>query len=160
MKQISDYLKVLEDSLLKKATILQALLEISNRQGELADDEMFDLDAFEVTMDQKEALLQQLDELDEGFDSVFQKIEAEVKAQKELYKDSIQTLQQLIRKCTDLGVEIQATEQRNKAKLAVKFADQQREIREVKTSSKVATTYYKSMSGKHSDDSYFMDQKK
>lgn len=160
MNQVSDYLNILEESLTKKTAILQALLEASKRQSELAGEEDFDLNAFEETMDQKEALLQQLEELDEGFDSVFQKIEAEVKVNKDTYKDSIQVLQQLIRKCTDLGVEIQATEERNRTKLAMKFADQQREIREVKTSSKVATTYYKSMSGKHSDDSYFMDQKK
>lgn len=160
MNQVSDYLNILEESLTKKAALLQALLEASNRQSELAGEEGFDLDAFEDTMDQKEALLQQLEELDEGFDSVFQKVEAEVKANKDSYKDSIQVLQQWIRKCTDLGVEIQATEERNKAKLALKFAEQQREIREVKTSSKVATTYYKSMSNKHSEDSYFMDQKK
>lgn len=160
MKQVSDYLKILEESLSKKITILQALLEVCNRQSELAEAEGFDLDAFEVTMDQKEMLLQQLEELDEGFESVFEEIQTEVKTHKDAYKDSIQSLQQLIRKCTDLGVEIQATEERNKAKLMVKFADQQREIREVKTSSKVATTYYKSMSGKQSEDSYFMDQKK
>lgn len=160
MNQISDYLKILEESLSKKVTVLQALLEVCDRQSELAEGDGFDLDAFELTMDQKDTLLLQLEELDEGFESVFEEIQAEVKAHKDAYKDSIQMLQQLIRKCTDLGVEIQATEERNKAKLAVKFADQQREIREVKTSSKVATTYYKSMSGKHSEDSYFMDQKK
>lgn len=160
MKSIPDYLSVLEESLVKKTTILQALLEASQSQTALAEGEGFDLDAFEETMDQKESLLLQLEELDAGFDSVFQKVEAEIKKNKEQYKNEIQNLQQLIRKCTDLGVEIQTTEERNKAKLAVKFADQQREMREVKTSNKVATTYYKAMSKSASTDSYFMDQKK
>lgn len=160
MEQVSDYLKVLEESLSRKLTVLQALLEASNRQGVLAEEETFDLDAFEGTMDQKEELLSQLEKLDEGFDSVFRKIETEVKENKELYKEEVQTLQQLIRQCTDVSVEIQATEARNKAKLSVKFADQQKELRQVKTSNKVAATYYKSMTNTQNTDSYYMDQKK
>lgn len=160
MKKVSDYLKVLEESLSKKLTILQALLEASNRQGILAEEEAFDLDAFEVTMDQKEELLSRLEELDEGFDSVFRKVETEVKEHQELYRVEVQTLQQLIRQCTDASVEIQAVEARNKAKLAVKFADQQKELRQVKTSNKVASTYYKSMTNSQTSDAYYMDQKK
>ena len=160
MEKVSNYLKVLEESLSKKLTVLQALLEASNRQGELAEEEAFDLDAFETTMDQKEELLSQLEKLDEGFESVFRKIETEVKENKELYKEEVGMLQQLIRQCTDVSVEIQATEARNKAKLSVKFADQQKELRQIKTSNKVAATYYKSMTNTQNTDSYYMDQKK
>lgn len=160
MKQVSDYLKILEESLSKKVTILQALLEESKHQGELADSEDFDLDVFEETLEQKDALLNQLEELDNGFDSVFDQIQAEVKQDAKEYKTEIQSLQQLIRKCTDIGVEIQATEERNKAKLAVKFAGQQRELRQIKTSTQVASTYYKSMSSQHMSDPYFLDEKK
>lgn len=160
MKQVSDYLKVLEESLSKKLTVLQALLEASNRQGILADEEDFDLGSFEEAMDQKEELLSQLEELDKGFDSVFQKIESEVKENQELYREEVLVLQQLIRQCTDVSVEIQAMEARNKAKLSVKFADQQKELRQIKTSNKVATTYYKSMTNTQTTDAYYMDQKK
>lgn len=160
MKKVADYLKILEESLSKKLSVLQALLEASNRQSVLADEEEFDLDAFEETMDQKEALLSQLEELDEGFDSVFRKIETKVKENQDLYKNEIGALQQLIRQCTDISVEIQAAEERNKAKLSVKFADQQKEIRQIKTTNKVAATYYKSMTNTQTADPYFMDQKK
>ncbi|MDE7366007.1 MAG: flagellar protein FliT [Lachnospiraceae bacterium] len=160
MEKVSNYLKVLEESLSKKLTVLQALLEASNRQGELAEEETFDLDLFETTMDQKEELLSQLEKLDEGFDSVFRKIETEVKENKEFYKEEVLMLQQLIRQCTDVSVEIQAAEARNKAKLSVKFSDQQKELRQIKTSNKVATTYYKSMTNTQDTDSYYMDQKK
>lgn len=160
MKQVSDYLKILEESLSKKVTVLQALLEESKRQSEIADSEEFDLDAFEETLEQKEALLNQLEELDNGFDSVFEQIHAEVKQDAKKYKNEIQSLQQLIRKCTDIGVEIQATEERNKAKLAVKFAGQQKELRQIKTSTQVASTYYKSMSSQQMSDPYFLDEKK
>ncbi len=160
MEQVSEYLKLLEESLSKKITILQALLEASQRQSDIADGEEFDLDAFEGTLDQKEGLLNQLEELDNGFERVFNQIQGEVKKDPPRYRAEIQKLQDLVRKCTDIGVELQAMEERNKAKLSVKFANQQRELRQIKTSSKVASTYYKSMTNKQPDDSYFMDQKK
>lgn len=160
MESISEYLKILEESLAKKVTILQALLESSLRQSELAEAEDFDFDAFQNTMDQKDALLAQLEELDQGFEQVFLGVQTELNGHKELHREEIHRMQQLIRKCTDLGVELQATEERNKTKLAAVFAAQQREIRQVKTSSKVASTYYKSMSGNKKTDSIFLDQKK
>lgn len=160
MKDVSNYLTILEESLTKKVSVLQALLEACRRQTELAEADAFDLDAFEATLDEKDALLNQLEELDHGFHSVFQEIETEVKQNRDRYAANIQALQQLIRKCTDMSVEIQAVEERNKAKLEVKFATQQKELRQIKTTSKVASTYYKSMSNTQTADSYFLDQKK
>lgn len=160
MKDMANYLNMLEESLEKKLTILQALLEACRRQEELAEADTFDLDAFEETMDQKDALLSRMEELDEGFDAVFQKVKTEVKEHQEQYREEVARLQELIRKTTDISVEIQAAEERNKAKLSVRFEQQQREIRQVKTSTKVASTYYKSMAKGHTSDSYFMDQKK
>ena len=69
-------------------------------------------------------------------------------------------MQNLIRKVTDLGVEIRALEERNRSKLEVRFADQKKEMRQVKTSNKAASTYYKAMANPQNTDSYFMDQKK
>lgn len=155
-----DYLKILEESLDKKISILQALLEASRRQNALADAEQLDMDAFDVTMEQKDALLEQLVELDRGFENVYRGVESELKNGKEKYRNQIERIQQRIRKCTDLSVELQALEERNKTKLATRFTAQQREIRQVKTSSKAASTYYKSMSGVQNIDSIFMDQKK
>lgn len=157
---MKDYMKVLEESLTKKAAVLQSLIEASKRQGLLADDEEFDMDAFEAVMNQKEALLEQLQELDRGFEQVYHGIEAEMKENKEQYRSDIVTIQQLIRTCTDLSVELQALEERNRTKLSVKFSSQQREIRQIKTSTKAASSYYKSMARGQAEDSIFMDQKK
>ncbi|MBQ8147391.1 MAG: flagellar export chaperone FlgN [Lachnospiraceae bacterium] len=155
-----DYLKILEESLNKKISVLQALLEATRRQSVLAEEESLDMDAFEGTMEQKDALLSQLTELDEGFENVFHGVEAELKDNKSKYRNEIERIQNSIRKCTDLSVELQALEERNKTKLAARFSVQQREIRQVKTSSKAASSYYKSMAGAQNIDSIFMDQKK
>lgn len=160
MDYTSSYMKVLEESLLKKSGILQALLEASHRQETLAEAEDFDMDAFTDTMEQKDALLEQLKELDEGFARTYEGVQQELNTHREQYADEIQRIQELIRRVTALGVELQTLEERNRAKLEMKFSKQQRELRQIKTSNKVATTYYKNMSNASASDPYFMDQKK
>ncbi len=160
MDYTSSYMKVLEESLLKKSGVLQALLEASHRQETLAEAEDFDMDAFTDTMEQKDALLEQLKELDEGFARTYEGVQQELNTHREQYADEIQRIQELIRRVTALGVELQALEERNRAKLEIKFSKQQRELRQIKTSNKVATTYYKNMSNAPASDPYFMDQKK
>ncbi len=160
MDYTSSYMKVLEESLLKKSGILQALLEASHRQETLAEAEDFDMDAFTDTMEQKDALLEQLKELDEGFARTYEGVQQELNTHREQYADEIQRIQELIRRVTALGVELQTLEERNRAKLEIKFSKQQRELRQIKTSNKVATTYYKNMSNAPASDPYFMDQKK
>ncbi len=160
MDYTSSYMKVLEESLLKKSGVLQALLEASHRQETLAEAEDFDMDAFTDTMEQKDALLEQLKELDEGFARTYEGVQQELNTHREQYADEIQRIQELIRSVTALGVELQTLEERNRAKLEIKFSKQQRELRQIKTSNKVATTYYKNMSNAPASDPYFMDQKK
>ena len=160
MDYTSSYMKVLEESLLKKSGVLQALLEASRRQEALAEAEDFDMDAFTDTMEQKDALLEQLKELDEGFERTYEGVQQELNMHREQYADAIQRIQELIRRVTALGVELQTLEERNRAKLEIKFSKQQRELRQIKTSNKVATTYYKNMSNAPASDPYFMDQKK
>ncbi len=139
--------------------MLQALLEATVRQSDYVDGEKFDLDEFQKTVDQKDVLLKQLNELDAGFEQVFQEIRVELKENQPQYQKEIDAMQALIRKCTDIGVQISRIEVQNKDKIAVKFAEQKKALREIKTSSKVASTYYKTMSNMHHVDSYFMDQK-
>lgn len=160
MAELTSYVKILKESLQKKVSVLQALLEASARQRDFIDMEEFDLDIFQQMIDQKDVLLEQLDELDQGFEQVFQDVRNELKKNQVQYQQDIDEMQSLIRACTDLGVEIQRFEQQNKNKLVVKFTDQKKELRKIKTSSKVASTYYKTMSKTPNTDSYFMDQKK
>ena len=160
MSTTKNYMKVLKESLEKKIVILQSLLEASVRQSVLADAEELNMDEFETVMEQKDSLLEQLTELDQGFETIYRSVETELKENKEQYRSEIADIQQLIRKCTDIRVELQALEERNKTKLSIKFAAQQREIRQVRTSSKAASSYYKLMSGGQKMDSIFLDQKK
>lgn len=160
MEHTSSYMQVLEESLARKSQVLQALLELSKQQTELAEADEFDMDAFTTLMEQKDALLERLQALDSGFQKIYEGVKAELMEHREQYADPIRRIQIQIRKVTDLGVELQALEERNRAKLERKFSKQQQELRQVKTSNKVANTYYKNMSKLQNMDAYFLDQKK
>lgn len=154
------YIGILKETLTKKLSVLQAYIESTDRQAQIAEAEEFDLEAFESNMEQKDALLDQVNELDEGFDRVFQQIRTDLQTHKDEYKKEIRELQDLIRKCTDLGVEIQTMEERNRQRLEQVFSSQQKSIRQVKANSKSVSNYYKAMNPGKNMDSYFMDQKK
>ena len=158
--EIIGYINILKDTLEKKITILQALLEATMRQSEIVNAEEFQVDEFELCMDQKEALLEQLNELDEGFDGTYRQIQSSLKEQKDEYREELLSLQSIIRRCVDLGVELQTLEERNRSKLEIVFSRQQKELRQVKTNSKSVSNYYKTMNVAQGQSSYFMDQKK
>lgn len=160
MDYTSSYMTILQETLEKKQAVLQAILEACRRQGKLTEQEEFDPDIFSSIMDQKDALLTQLTQLDEGFEKTYEGIRSELNQNRSQYAEQIRDMQNLIRKVTDLGVEIRALEERNRSKLEVRFADQKKEMRQVKTSNKAASTYYKAMANPQNTDSYFMDQKK
>ena len=156
---LESYISILESSLNKKATILQALLEATREQEVLADEEKFDYDAFSVLVDRKDALLEQINEIDDGFDQTFRQVRVEINDKKDQYKDEIARLQKAIRVCTDIGVEIQALEQRNHDRLESIFSVQKKEVRKVKANSKVVSNYYKVGSTTGPSDAIFMDHK-
>lgn len=158
--ELDNYITILKETLERKRSVLQALLDATRRQSELAEAESFDLDGFEASMEQKDVLLEDINTLDDGFDQVFRKIREELSGQKERYRADILQLQELIRGCTDLGVEIQTMEERNRSRLELVFSKQQKEIRRVKTNSKTVSNYYKTMNSTQNMDSLFMDQKK
>lgn len=158
--EMLNYIEVLMKSQERKLAIMQALLEATKRQERLSQEDLFSIEEFEETVSQKDSLLQQLKELDEGFEQTFGRIRVELKEKSKIYEAHIERLQEHIRRVVDLSVEIQALEQRNQQKLAEVFAKQHKEIRQVKMSSKQASSYYKSAIGVPDGSSYFMDQKK
>ena len=68
-------------------------------------------------------------------------------------------MQELIKHLTDLSVEIQAQEARNKDLMTKKFADVKKKTRGFRTSGKVADQYYKNMMKLNNVEPQFMDNK-
>lgn len=158
---IAVYITALEDSLQRKEQVLQELLRLTTGQQQILEREQVDADAFDNLLEEKEVYIKKLEELDDGFEKLFQKIGTEVKDNKERYKSQVLRMQEHIRKITECSMKIQAAEKKNKELFNLFVSGKRREIRDFKVSNKTAVSYYQNMANQHHEwQSYFMDKKK
>lgn len=158
--QDREYINVLIQSLEKKKNILDIIIEKNKEQGILFTDEASDPDRLDENIEEKGNLVEQLNQLDEGFQQIYDRIKPVLQQQKEEYKEEIHTLKQLITDITDRSTTIQAQEARNRDLAVKRFSAVKGNIRQARASNQVASQYYKSMSRLNVVDSQFMDKKK
>lgn len=157
---MENQLTILSESLDKKLQILKEIQEYNQKQEQSFLEETADLEGFDAAIEEKGRLIEKLGRLDEGFETVYERLAAELNGNREKYKSQIAVLQDKIRQVTELGVSIQAQEQRNKKLIEQYFAKAHSNIRRDRKSSRAAYDYYKSMSGSAVTPPQFMDSKK
>lgn len=160
MNQTGTYVNIMMESLVRKKNYLQEILELTNKQGELALANELDENAFGDIVEKKDVLISNVNEIDKGFTAVYERVRKEIIQDKDLYKDELKAIQDSIRKCVDLGMAIESAELRNKAALETAFAKSYRGVKQLKQSKQVANKYYKSMSNGMINDSILYDRKK
>jgi flagellar biosynthesis/type III secretory pathway chaperone len=153
------YINILIDTLQKKSGLLDELISITSEQEVIISDPSVDMDKLDETFSVKESIIQQLNQLDEGFEKVYSHIRDFLAHKKELYKDKILKLQELIREVTEKSTMLQAQELRNRNKLQDYFSVKKKEIKEFRVSSKKAASYYKNTASGQSPQSFFFDTK-
>ena len=114
---------------------------------------------FDASLEEKGELIDELNRLDEGFETLYENIREQLMAGKEQYRAQIAVLQQLIRELTDQSVSIQTQEARNKTLAEKFFSGRRKEIQQGRANSKAAINYYRNMSNSHVVSPQFMDQK-
>ena len=117
-------------------------------------------DDFDDVVEQKSKLIEQLDNLDSGFEKLFERVKDELEGNKEVHKEEIRIMQEHIRSITDKSIKIQSQEARNKALMTNKFNGIKKQVREVRKGANVASKYYQSMTKTGYVDPQFMDNKK
>ncbi len=157
---IESYLDILEESLRKKSVVLDEIIEYNNAQECLLKQEKISLEDLDENMNQKDILVQRVTELDEGFETLFERIREQLQANRDLYREQIGRLQGLIAQVTEKSVSVQAQEARNKKLIEDYFAAERGQLRQGIKASKAAYGYYKSMSNSNALPPQFMDQKK
>lgn len=157
---LNSYLSILEDSLRKKLTILEQIEEVSNAQTALIKEDQFDLQRYDGMVDEKDDFVKQLEELDNGFETLYDKVREELLKDRSKYEQQIRRMQELIGQITDKSVSIQATESRNKAAIERYFAREKHSIGQGRRTAKAAYGYYQNMSNANTQVSVFLDQKK
>lgn len=154
----TNYLQIMIDSLRKKKDILIRIVSLNEMQEEILSGKELNQDAFEDNMHEKGECIDELEKLDEGFQSVFDRIKEELDNNKQMYVDEIETMKKLIKEVTELGAKIEVQEAHNKVKVEAMFRRERQEHKEAKRSASMAKSYYQNMS-RVSDEPQFMDTK-
>lgn len=157
---MDNYLQLLDESLIRKMDILEHIEQCNKEQEEILLAPEVSMELFEGTIDQKGQLIDELNDLDAGFEQLYDRIREQIQNNRDAYKAQIAGLQTKIRQVTEKSVSIQAQEQRNKRLAEAYFAGEKNKVRSVRKGSKAAMDYYKSMSGGSVMTSRVMDRKK
>lgn len=157
---VSASLDMLEESLIKKLEIMKKIREENARQKDILSDlGNVDLEAFDKILDIKGEYIDQLLLLDDGFQTLFDKVKKEVGDNKDQYADQIKRLQSLIHDITDASASIEAEEHRNKRLAESYFSSEREKMASGKKSAAVAFNYYQTMSKFKDIPPQFMDKK-
>lgn len=156
---ISASLDMLEESLIKKIEVMKKIEEENARQKEILSSDEVDLSEFDKTIDVKGGYIEELDRLDDGFQSLFDRVKKDVDSNRAAYADQIRRMQDLIHEIMDRSASIEAAEHRNK-KLAENFFSSEREKMSTgKRSAAAAFNYYSTMNKFKDIPPQFLDTK-
>ena len=158
MKQT--YIDIMIQSLDRKIQVLDQIIEVNIRQTNILEDKEASVEEFDKSVEEKAALIEQMQQLDSGFEKLYARVEEELKGNKEAHAEEIKAMQSCIRKITDKSMQIQAQEARNKELFVRKVTYVKDTAKGLRTNSKVATQYYKNMMKLNYVDPQFMDNKK
>ena len=154
-----NYIDIMLQSLKKKEQVLKAIIDENLKQREILEDVNGEADAFDATVEAKAKLIEQLEQLDSGFEKLFERMKEELEGNQDKYAEQIRQMKEYIKKITDKSIEIQAQEARNKDLMTSKFATIKKQVKTMRKSSAAASEYYKTMAKLNYVDPQFMDGK-
>lgn len=153
------YISIMRQSLKRKLDVLNEIVKLDDLQRDQLTDETCPFDKFDQTVEDKSRLIEQMEQLDSGFEKLYAKVAEELDQNREAYADEIRQMQELIRTITDRSVMIQAQEARNKDLMMQKFGAVKKHARDVRANSRAITGYYKTMDRTKYMDPQFMESK-
>ena len=151
--------QILLQSLEKKNALLDRMIQQNGVQEEILKQEEFDMDAFDASIDQQDSYVEQLDKLDRGFESVYDRVREELINNKEQYRDEITRMKEQIQQITDKIVTLNAGNMRNKMLAENQFKKKRQEIGNGASKNRVAKNYYNNMNKLNYVSPQFYDNK-
>lgn len=155
----SSYLDLMIDSLNKKVHILEKIEEVNIRQKRIVSDTKFDMEELDATVSDKGRYIEEINKLDDGFETLYERIKEELQNNKSQYTEQISIMQKLIRRVVELSASIEADEKRIKAEVDKQFSKVKQAVKETRKNSRAVSNYYKNMT-KLDSEPQFMDKKK
>ena len=155
-----NYIQLLIQSLEKKITVLDHIIQLNDDQKNLLVMEEVDLDEWNGIIEEKAKSIDQINFLDEGFEEVYNRVKDLLSSRREEFQEEIRILQGLIGKVTDRSVQVQTGEQRNKELAQLQFGKIKKKLRTVRQTSQAVQSYSNSMKKLNFVDAQFLDKKK
>ncbi|MBQ1194333.1 MAG: flagellar protein FliT [Lachnospiraceae bacterium] len=160
ISQEHNYIEILKNSLNKKKDILNKILLKNSEQRDIAAADKFDYEAFDVIYHEKGKLIAELNLMDSGFQSIYDRVKDVLVSEKEKYKEDILELQNLVKQVTSLSMEIEASEKRNCDLMEKTTNRMKTEVKTARATNKAAVDYYQNMNKLNFIEPQFMDKKK
>ncbi|WP_197029572.1 flagellar protein FliT [Butyrivibrio sp. AE3004] len=159
-KVTESYLDMMEESLKEKIRVLEDIMKENEAQKEILESDVsFDEAGFDEAISRKGELIRRVENLNDGFESLYERVREELQNNKEKYKQKINTFQDLIRQITDLSSSIEAGEKRNRALAKSYFSSSKEQINTHRRSSQAALDYYLTMNKSKITPPQFYDTK-
>ena len=158
---MEDYLQLLEESLVKKIMVLDRIEEFNLKQKDAlsSEDATPDFEKFDSYIEEKDKLIDELNSLDNGFETLYSRVADALKSDVPGNASKIRKLQELIREITDKSVEIQKQEAENKTLIERFFQNTRADIGKGRHSLNAAYSYFRTQRGIEGTDSLYMDSK-
>lgn len=148
MSELKDYVQIMVESLRKKSIILDRLItknEVQAKCLESGEFDTIDWDTFNLAMSEKEAEINRLNDMDAGFQALYDRIGTEIKNNANEYKSQIKEMQALISEIEAKSVKVQTGEAKNREIIEKVMTGRKKEIKKARMSLKAVSSYYQSM---------------
>ncbi len=161
MSDIIVQIDLMVESLTKKKQLLSEILNYTKDQTALLAKEELDLRSFNNIMKNKQVRIEKLLQIDQGFESIYERIKVPISSQPEIYKDAILKMKQLIKETADMGIDVQVQEQRNKVQFDSKSQNVKGEVKAFRNHKSAMNTYQNNYNKQQkADQPHFFDSKK
>ena len=160
---IDDYVQIMIESLSKKTELLDTLIRKNEAQNKCLSGKEYDdidWDAFNLLVAEKEIAIERINKMDEGFQTLYDRVKEQLTDNKDKYADSIREIQRLIGEITEQGVKIRTGEERNRKLIEKVLGNRKKVIRKMRNSLRAASSYAQTMSPNFGSELSSMDDKK
>ncbi|WP_049946172.1 hypothetical protein [Butyrivibrio sp. WCD2001] len=159
-KVTESYLDMMEESLRDKIKVLEEIVKENETQKEILESTTaFDEKGFDEAISRKGELIRRVENLNDGFESLYERVKKELEDNKDKHREKIKIFQNLIREITDLSNSIEAGEKRNRALAQNYFNMSRGQINQNRKSSQAALDYYLTMNKSKITPPQFYDTK-
>lgn len=160
MNTMDTYVDVLLTSLKKKEQVLGKLDRVVEKEDKALKNPDASVDELNELEQQKGDLLAEMEQLEIGFEKVYERAGEELSKERQKYRPQIEQMQSYIKSITDLTVKIKAQEERNRQYMEAFLQNKKKEIRQYNVGNQRMTQYSQHSADSVMGKSYFLNHKK